>query len=108
MAKKSLDLAAIKARLSKITEGEWTTDEDTSRFGCVKNVNCDDGVVAKMNARKPLDVSSAGVSLDKRMALYFAQCNANADFVAHAPKDVAALVAEVERLRSKLKKTEES
>lgn len=75
------DLDAIKTRLAAATPGPWTpTKQDDIAGGQV--YGADGLVVCEMTFARPEDVSDA-----------------NADFIGNAPADLAALVAEVERLR---------
>lgn len=75
-----LDLAAIKARLAAATPGPWRQQL------CACGSDCDDHASVK-----------AGGSLVVTCAP-----DADADLIAHAPQDLAALIAEVERLRAVL------
>ena len=71
-----LDIAAIRGRLSAITEGSW------SRHGA--DVYAPGDQLPLMRGRDGSDVVRA-------------QADADAEFVAHAPSDIAALLAVVER-----------
>lgn len=76
-----LDLEPIKRRLAAATPGPWTpTRRDDIAGGQV--YGADGLVICEMTFARPEDVSDA-----------------NGQLVGHAPADLAALVAEVERLR---------
>jgi hypothetical protein len=68
---RAIDIAAIRARLSAITEGPW------SRHG--SDVHAPGDQVPLVRGR---DGS----------AIVRAQADADADFIAHAPSDIAALI----------------
>jgi len=80
-----IDLDAIKARLSNITPGDWyqgvypdgdPIDGPTGEYRPNSNILCEGEEIAR------------------------AECTTDAAFIAHAPTDIAALIAEVEALRS--------
>ncbi len=72
----ALDTNAIRQRLEKITPGEWTP-----RAGCNTDVE----------SREIGQVAAVEMPED-------------ADFIAHAPADIAALLADNQRLREALEK----
>lgn len=81
-----IDIEAIEARLAAATPGEWkagrmdTESYDGNGYGPYKNVyGGPDGETAARGEGP--------------------NCRANAAFIAHAPADIAALLAEVKRLR---------
>lgn len=76
-------LAAIEARVNAIPSGNWTVQE--TRIG---------------NSWYRAEVSDANIF--HRLAEAFDP--KDADFIAHAPSDVKALLAEVRRLRGELAK----
>jgi hypothetical protein len=75
------DLPAIKARLDAIT-GPWAIGDRSSR-----------NVIAGMDRHC---VAQAADAIPTK------HWSPNADFIGHAPEDIAALLAEVERLRAAL------
>lgn len=78
-----MDVAAIKKRLEKITPGEWTAGENYLIGGYWV-------VSDKHNPEK------------SEVADFIKQ--SNADFIAHAPADIRALLAEIERLQNRTPK----
>lgn len=80
-----LDLQPIKARLASATPGPWESAElqGQSRRNSFFSV----AVVGRREVRADIPCQAQPDECD-------------ADLVAHAPTDLAALVAEVERLRS--------
>ena len=90
MTKKPLDLEAIEQRAQKATPPPWRRFAATRRAGFrwgENEIAADDVCVVAWNGFDSAD----GTKAQKR---------ANAQFIAHARKDVLALIAEVERLRS--------
>ena len=71
-----MNLEPIKARLAAATPGPWETDEEKC---CVYSVD-------------------SGAVIAERLGSETSSC-VDADLIAHAPTDIAELVAEVERLR---------
>lgn len=74
-----LDIEPIKARLAAATPGPWQT---------IVTVETDIGT-EHLVTEADMDASCIGTSPQA----------ADADLIAHAPTDLAALIAEVERLR---------
>jgi len=75
-------LSAIRARLDAATPGPWRHDE-THGAGYIvasRGVDAEEPLIAEVAAGEPID-------------------SANAAFIENAPTDIAALLAEVERLR---------
>lgn len=82
-------LDSIRARLAAATEGPWTVDDDDPEYIVFPEKGGYDGlVIAKV--------------VDQDEALF--PVEHNGQFIAHAPTDLAALLAEVERLRDELAK----
>jgi hypothetical protein len=82
------DLEAIKARLAAASPGPWHHGSVDDRLHAVFDANAD-GEICTL-----YDVDGEGFPADA-----FQGDAANAELIAHAPTDLAALVAEVERLR---------
>lgn len=80
---KPIDLGAIKGRLAQATPGPWKFDGD-------------DRIVAKCVC---VVLVTRGVDEAPTDDLGGPTFLANTEFIAHAPEDIAALLAEVERLR---------
>ena len=80
-----LDRDAIQARLDAATEGPWMTTQDTGTH------------VVYVNSTSPKGQTYSSVLWNADWAT-----EADAEFIAHAPADVAALLAEVHRLRARL------
>ena len=83
-------LAEIRARLDAATPGPWERRESVQGYSnlvvLADYINRDDGawLIAEASWNGPMpDKASSG---------------ANADFIAHAPEDIAWLLGEVERL----------
>ena len=85
-----LDLDAIKARLAAATPGPWWSDS-----GDPLSTNMAVAVIGgwQVQASRPFVGDRVTPAKD------------DADLIAHAPTDLAALVAEVERLREELDST---
>lgn len=80
--KQNIDIEAIKTRANAATQGPWTQRE-------IQDYS---------------EIAIAGHSaIEQPLALVGS--NGDADFIAHAPEDVAALLAEVERLTAELDTT---
>lgn len=107
-----LDLDPIKARLAAATRGPWHSCADD---GCkCPMVLCDDYPVAEVVKGKWGDdypsVRLIGNSLELKAEAYMEQITygevpeaealANRAFIREAPSDIAALIAEIERLRT--------
>ena len=79
----TLDLEPIKERLAEATPGPWFADDDggvsTEPHACT------------MTSTPIVDTEGCGMGNPK-----------DATFIANAPSDIAALVAEVERLRGQI------
>ncbi|PWJ22795.1 hypothetical protein ATK17_3964 [Branchiibius hedensis] len=96
-----LDLDAVKARLAAATPGpwEWIGDsfDDAEPFVCTHMTRWDehgpDLVVAADHGKTVLRAEGADWSA-------MSGKHADGDLIANAPTDIAALVAEVERLRA--------
>lgn len=95
-----LDLDPIKARLQAATPGPWMRDKWKADIDIVRQVDwtpCgaeghNDCAVAQ--TIHPADVAAVGLGHDRAIT--------DAEFIAHTPTDIAALVSEVERLRMAL------
>ena len=83
-----IDLDAIKARLARVV-GKWPTK------GAIAP-GADEFGPKAWAAHGPLRCHAT----EQGSARGWTQANADANFIAHAPGDIAALVAEVERLRT--------
>lgn len=78
---------AIRARLAAATGGPWTVDDDDPEYIVFPEKGGYDGlVIAKV--------------VDQDEALF--PVEHNGQFIAHAPTDIADLLAEVARLRGEL------
>lgn len=84
---KPLDLSAIKARAEAATPGPWS---DLCYI-----------VYAQTKPGSTFDIPLADASLDE-CPFSHDQCEANAQFIAHARTDIPALIAEVERLNGEV------
>lgn len=91
------DLKAIEARLVAATPGPW---EERVGIGWAPPY------VVWVRCEERRSVMSGEIE-NMRIASIIAECNsatipnaANAAFIAHAPEDIAALLAEVRRLRA--------
>ena len=82
-----IDLETIKARLARVW-GKWPTKG-------VMAPGADEFGPKAWSAHGPLRCHAT----EQGRARQWTQANADADFIAHAPADIGALVAEVERLR---------
>lgn len=78
---------AIRARLAAATEGPWTVDDDDPEYIIFPEKGGYDGLVIAKVA-------------DQDGALF--PVEHNGQFIAHAPTDIAALLAEIDRLRGEL------
>ena len=76
----TLDLEPIKARLEAAAPGKWEYIENTGMYGNVLVSELDDG---------------SGMWIDTGLELE----TGDAELIAHAPEDIAALIREVEELR---------
>jgi hypothetical protein len=83
-----IDINAIKARLARVA-GKWPT-------AGVMAPGADEFGPKAWSAHGPLRCHAT----ETGSARSWTQANADADFIAHAPTDIDALVAEVERLRA--------
>ena len=83
-----IDLDAIKARLSRVW-GKWPTKG-------VLAPGADELGPKAWSAHGPLRCHAT----EQGRARQWKQANADADFIAHAPADIGALIAEVELLRT--------
>lgn len=83
-----MSINAIKARLARVA-GKWPTKGDLAP-------GADDLGPKTWAAHGPLRCHAT----EKGRARQWTQACADAEFVAHAPADITALLAEVERLRS--------
>lgn len=107
-----LDLEAIKARLAAATAGPWSSCPDD---GCkCRIVSCGDYPIAEVTKGPWGDdfpsIRIAGPSLDRKAEAFMDQITygevsdqqfiANRAFIREAPADIAALIAEIEQLRS--------
>jgi hypothetical protein len=85
----TLDLEPIKARLAAATPGPWRvwTDPDPTkvRATAVETAWC-----------------HGDIEGDTELITDYLPTDADAEMIAHAPEDLAALVAEVERLRGQI------
>lgn len=78
-----LDLQLIKARLAAATPGPWKVEPAESAEGSF--------------------IATMGPIFIMPPTQHLARYADDADLIAHAPTDIAALVAEVERLRAAIK-----
>ena len=86
--KQNIDIEAIKTRANAATPGPWTSG------GCARRIN------------KELKSVYVTVGANEMVRNICHGSNENdADFIAHAPEDVAALLAEIERLTAELDTT---
>ena len=98
-----VDLDAIKARLEAATTGPWRVEPDSRPdILTVWTVDgtggyFDGGQILRNTRRWKSDVTG---SLHVAEFAKYANGMEDAEFIAHAPEDIAALVAEVERLRA--------
>jgi len=86
------DVSAIRARLSKATPGLWQLDGPFWWRGGDANPDCTTVITAGDNR---MAVAVLPEDHDRQPT-----ADADADLIAHAPTDLAALLAEVERLRT--------
>ena len=86
-----MNINAIKARLARVA-GKWPTTGDLAP-------GADDLGPKAWAAHGPLRCHAT----EKGRARQWTQACADAEFVAHAPADITALIAEVERLREEKK-----
>ena len=84
-----LDLEPIRKRLETATPGPWRVDEVTGDAG-----DCPDGEVISRGIDGP---GGVGLNTGVEFQMYSPE---DAQFIAHAPADIAALLGEVERLRN--------
>lgn len=107
-----LDLEPIKARLAAATPGPWSSCDDNA-CKCT-NVVCADYPIANVTKGKWGDefpaIRLVGNALENKAEAYMEmfeygevlehQAMANRAFIRESPTDIAALIAEVERLRA--------
>jgi hypothetical protein len=86
-----LDLKAIKERLAKATPGPWRAIDESDY-----DVRVYEGDIASSDNSRVV----ARYSGDERVETF---SDRDADLIAHAPADLASLVAEVESLRALLR-----
>ena len=84
-----LDLETIKARISKATPGPWEWSIRPKRHMLVHRFS-ERGFLTVLETQGDVEAD------------YPCAKDADRDFIQHAPTDLAALVAEVERLRDEL------
>lgn len=82
-----LDLASIKARLAVATDGPWRVQGGVTADGFVCADTC---LVDGGDGESVIWQGENGIEATP----------GDADFIANAPSDLAALIGEVERLRS--------
>ena len=87
----SIDIEAIKARLAAATPGPWEWSVRPKRHM----------LIHRFSERGHLTVLET--EGESEHAEYPCANDADRDFIEHAPSDITALVAEVERLRAALK-----
>ena len=102
-----IDLDAIKARLAAATPGPWTIDDgDDGDFCSAIAVIAPIPVSERQHAKFVGDFNERAVIAltlwqnPPVAVIYDARWDENASLIAHAPTDIAALIAEVEALRS--------
>ena len=83
-----LDLAAIRQRVEKATEGPWYTGFDYEKH--------DPTVIAPGYIEHTIDYPLDEVGLENGKA--------DAEFIAHAREDIPALLAEIERLNATIQR----
>lgn len=91
-----LDLEPIKARLAAATPGPWEPNIYSERPPIVVAMTSHLPMVGRNGFRE--------VICEHQSIHYDSQVEANARLIANAPTDLAALVAEVERLRAEVKR----
>lgn len=95
-----LDLEPIKARLRGASPPPWeTSGPDTIGEWCVYSAPLG-WMVAEANIVEGLPTMSPRKETGASMVVDGDQANRNAALIANAPTDIAALIAEVERLRA--------
>ena len=87
----SLDLAAIRQRVEKATEGPWNTG-----FDYEKN---DPTVLTPGHLEHTIDYTLTEGGLEHGKA--------DAEFIAHAREDIPALLAEIDRLNATIQRVRE-
>jgi hypothetical protein len=87
-----MNINAIKARLARVA-GKWPTKGDLAP-------GADESGPKSWAAHGPLRCHAT----EKGRARQWTQACADAEFVAHAPADITALLAEVERLRAEVER----
>lgn len=94
------EIAAIRARLEKATTGPWATGEySETDYDYQGGVPVETVAKYKLPGSHPSnDPEALTVAMTWDLDSDRATQEANAAFIAHAPGDVAALLAEVERL----------
>ena len=85
-------LQAIQKRLENATPGPWRIWQNP--------YNADDVAVETAWCH-------FGIEGDTELITDYLPTDADAEFIAHAPEDIAALLAEVERLRARIEKVRE-
>jgi len=90
-----MDLEPIKSRLAAATPGPWRAQEFDSYPG-------DEGSAIVGGYSVGLVAYAVRPDFGAASGYDEAQCDRDATFIAHAPTDVAALIAEVERLRGQI------
>ena len=109
-----LDLDAIKRRRAAITPAPWyPRATDDWKYQGARYVSTEAGPGGydwRHDGATNLDVDDPGVDTDRVIAITLLQsptlatpdeCDGNTEFIAHAPTDIDALLAEVERLRAR-------
>ena len=91
----AIDLEPIKARLAAATPGPWEPNIYSERPPIVVAMTSHLPMVGRNGFRE--------VICEHQSIHYDSQVEANARLIANAPTDLAALIAEVERLREALK-----
>jgi hypothetical protein len=92
-----MDLEPIKKRLAAATPGPWRAQEFDSYPG-------DEGSAIVGGYSVGLVAYAVRPDFGAASGYDEAQCDRDAQFIAHAPTDIAALIAEVEKLKAKLKR----
>lgn len=103
------ELKAIEDRLSKTTPGPWHSSADAKPYdgrspfsevgASIKNCPCDEE--ADFEPRGALTVIVGGAQDEQGGAVGVLR-NEDADFIAHARTDIAALIEEVRRLKGEM------
>ena len=90
----TLDIEAIKARLAAATPGPWD-------IGTATDCSGDTAILAEIRGETTViaECFAELVGKDGVVAKNSQRCLATATLIAHAPTDIAALLAEVERLQ---------